>query len=157
MVMRRLLLPLALFALALPPRQAAAQQDPRAFCARAGTDDATRPIPPSLVDAARRLFELRGGPELVRRTTVFRCAEGAVLLCNTGANLPCGKANTSRDLPGAASWCRDNPRADMIPMFATGHDTIYRWRCRNGRPVAEGPAEEVDARGFLARLWKRVD
>ncbi len=155
--MRALLLLPLLLLLALVPRQTAAQEEPRAFCARIGTDDTTRPIPPSLVDAARRLFGLRGRPDLIQRTTVFRCAEGRLLLCTTGANLPCGKANASRDLPGTRDWCRDNPNADMIPMFATGHDTIYRWRCRNGRPVAQGAPEAVDARGFVARLWKRAD
>ena len=104
-------------------------EEPRRYCARAGVDDTLRPLPASLVGAATRLFGLRAPASYVQRTTVFRCAGGRVEVCNLGANLPCGKANTSRALPGAIQYCREHPGSDFIPMYVTGHDTIYRWRC----------------------------
>jgi hypothetical protein len=124
-------------------------------CGTPGTDDTLRPIPETLVPAAVRLFQLEAMPaEQVRQTTYYRCAGGRVLLCTTGANLPCGKANTSRRLQAADAWCAEHPGSDFIPAFATGHDTIYRWRCRGGRAATVGAAMKLDRRGFIARYWK---
>src|SRR5215472_5181922 len=80
------------------------------FCRAKGIDDTLRLIPQSLVPAAKRLFGLERMPEeQIRRSTVFRCADGRVLLCTYGANLPCGKANTDRRPAGVEAWCRENP------------------------------------------------
>ena len=132
-------------------------ETPAQHCQRVGVDDTLRSIPASLVPAAQRLFGLRMPAEQVRNTTYFRCANGRVLVCNVGANLPCGKANQSRNLPGATAYCRENPGSDFIPMVATGHDTIYRWRCAGRTAQPRGPVEKVDDRGFFSRYWKRVD
>jgi hypothetical protein len=88
-------------------------------------------------------------------TTVFRCTQGHVMVCTIGANLPCGKANTSREPnPGMVQWCHDQPDADFIPAATTGHDTIYAWRCHNGAPRIAGQVLHVDPRGFVAEYWK---
>lgn len=155
--MRSLVLLLALGVFASvggAPGQAHAAS-PEAFCRSAGTDDTLRPIPQSLVPAAVTLFGLSAMPaEQVERGTFFRCYEGRVLVCNVGANLPCGKANTSRDLAGADTWCKGNPDSDFIPMYVTGHDTIYRWRCAAAKAEITDTVFKVDARGFIAELWK---
>ena len=129
-------------------------ETPAQACARAGTDDTTRPIPASLVPTAQRLFGITAPAEAVKRLTLYRCLEGKVLLCTLGANLPCGKANRARSLPGASRFCRQSPGADVIPAYATGHDTIYRWRCEGTKAVPGEAVEALDARGFIARLWK---
>ena len=67
---------------------------------------------------------------------MVRCVGPQLMACWVGANLSCGKANVRRRLPGATAFCRDDPNAASIPMAATGHDTIYDWRCVNGRAVA---------------------
>jgi hypothetical protein len=64
--------------------------------------------------------------------------------------------NARRSLPDASAFCRDNPNADMIPMFATGHDTIYAWRCVGRRAVAEKAVVAVDPDGYDAGNWKEV-
>ena len=132
-------------------------EKPVQFCRRVGTDDTLRPIPDSLVPAAQKLFGLqnmsRGD---IQGQTQFRCANGRVLVCTIGANLPCTKANTSRNNPGATDFCRDNPQSDSVPAAATGHDTIYNWRCVNGKAQSGGPVEKVDDRGFFRRYWKPV-
>lgn len=148
---------LALVPAALLAFAAHAAEPPAQYCRRVGTDDALRPIPASLVPAAKRLFDLEAPEGAVRRMTVFRCMEGAVLICTTGANLPCGKANTGRTLASAGRYCRETPDAPFIPMVVTGHDTIYTWRCRGTEAVAGEPAEPVDLRGFVARLWMRAE
>jgi hypothetical protein len=90
-------------------------------------------------------------------TTVFRCSQGRVMVCTVGANLPCGKANASRvPTQGTVQWCRANPGADFVPAAASGHDTIYEWRCRDGEPRIVRQMLRVDSRGFVAEFWKTL-
>ena len=136
----------------------AAAQDPVRFCREKGTDDTLRPIPQSLVSAAKQLFGLSNMPEQqIRRSTVFRCADGRVLLCNYGANLPCGKADADRHPRGVAAWCRQNPHADFVPNYARPWGSIYDWRCVGGVAEIASQAEEIDPRGFVARYWKPLN
>jgi hypothetical protein len=127
-------------------------------CRNGATDDTPRPIPESLAPQAVQLFGLTAMQvEQVMRSTVYRCVAGRVLICNLGANLPCDKANTSRTLPEADAWCAEHPASDFIPMYVTGHDSIYRWRCQGARAATIGQPLDVDPRGFISQLWKPVD
>ena len=127
---------------------------PAAICAAVGTDDALRPLLPSLVGPARRAFGYTGMTAAeVERLTVFRCMDAQVLMCSWGANLDCGKAETSPTLDSAANWCVANPNAAVVPAYVTGHDTIFRWSCLDGAAVASDPAP-LDARGFFQSDWK---
>jgi len=79
------------------------------------------------------------------------------MVCTVGANLPCGKADTKRaPSPGVVKWCRDNPDTEVVPAVATGHDTIYAWRCRGGAPSIVRQTLHVDPRGFIAEFWKAL-
>ena len=145
----------ALCLIALAFTLAVAQADaPRAYCARVVNDDQLHPAPASLAGAIKRLFNLNSAEAL--QTTFYRCAAGEVKLCNVGANLPCGKANLSKSLEGATAWCKNNSNADFIPMAATGHDTIYNWRCINGAAIPGAPISTVDSRGFFQDYWKAL-
>jgi hypothetical protein len=95
--------------------------------------------------------------DMVRDAAFVRCAGTKLLACWVGANLNCGKANTRRSLPGASEFCRANPDADMIPMAATGHDTIYAWRCAGKRAVATKAVVAVDPDGYDAGNWREID
>ena len=124
---------------------------------RVGTDDTTRPIPETLVPAVNATFKTRMPPRVAMDTTVFRCAEHRVMVCTVGANLACGKADTSRaPNPGVIQWCRDNPDADFVPAAATGHDTIHAWRCHTRKPQIARQTLHVDPRGFVAEFWKQL-
>ncbi len=126
---------------------------PARHCARDGTDDAVRAIPASLALAAAAALRLHGMPEpQIERSTVYRCAEGRILVCNYGANLTCGKADTDRRLPSAAAWCSSHPNESFIPAYVTGHATAFMWRCTGGAAVP-GAAVPRDRRGFFARQW----
>ena len=129
----------------LSPGAPAQAEEPVQYCARVGADDGLRGIPPALVPAARRVFHLSAPDTAVQRTTVYRCSGGAVLLCTTGANLPCGPADTSRSLPGASRYCSENPGSPFIPAFVTGHATAYRWRCAGSEAVAKGRSRRSTA------------
>jgi len=128
-----------------------------AFCKPGVSDDALRPLPQALVPQAMQLFGLQTMPAgEIERSTVVRCMNGQLLACNYGANLPCGKADTSRSLPAANAWCRQNSSANSIPAYISGHDSIYNWRCTQGMPATSDPAEPVDSRGFLTFYWKLI-
>jgi hypothetical protein len=92
------------------------------------------------------------------RGTYWRCMNHAVYACNVGANLPCeSKANTARaPSPGEKKYCATNHDADIIPMYVTGHNTIYDWHCNGEKPVAGKTVSQVDARGYLKNIWYRI-
>jgi len=137
--------------------EAAPAQNVNAFCASAGNDDRVKPIPSELVPAARHLFELTSNSAArVQESTVFRCMSAKVWLCNHGANLLCAKADVSRVSKGAEAYCRESPGSDLVPMVATGHATIYTWRCLGRKPrIIE--SRDVDARGFIAKQWRPLE
>ena len=147
---------LAAFA-ALCTAMPARAETPAAACARTGTDDTLHRIPDSLVPSVNAAFGTSMPAPEATAATVFRCAEGRVLVCTTGANLPCGQASTSRTPgPGVVAWCRDHPNAAFIPAVATGHDTIFAWRCQGSTPQIDRQMLEVDPQGFVSQYWKML-
>jgi hypothetical protein len=137
--------------------QEAPAQDPTKYCASVGTDDEVRPIPPGLVPQALQLFySAPVDSEQVRRSTVYRCVDHAVSLCNYGANLVCAKADVARSSRGAQRYCRENPGSEVVPMAATGHATIYSWECIGNKARIKSNSVMVDSRGFIADQWKRL-
>jgi len=84
----------------------------------------------------------------------FRCYQGTVMGCVVGANLNCGKADAGRTSAGGDEWCRANPNDQNIPMAATGHATVYEWRCSGTRAVPVRKFSPIDDRGFEVMNWK---
>ena len=134
----------ALFALAAPSAAVAA------ICPGLGGVAPARPELQAKIAAAFNI------PPEGARNAVVRCAGPKLMACVIGANLNCGKADARRLLPGAAAWCRANPSANFIPMHATGHATIYAWRCAAGKAVAGKTVIAVDRQGFFAANWREV-
>jgi hypothetical protein len=87
----------------------------------------------------------------------WRCANGAVLACQYGANIPCdSKAMTSKEPTQAIiDYCRQNADSQFVPMYVTGHDTSVSWACHGSRPVVIHSAE-VDAQGYQKDFWHKV-
>ena len=161
--MSRMLMAVAMLGLAAG-QALAAESSLAAQCSRVHDDDTIHGYVPALHDGLIRAFErlfpsARTPPDEgeIQAGAHIRCMDGHLLACFTGANLPCAKMNTARDNPGADAFCRANPDADSIPAFATGHDTIYRYRCVSGRLDVTGTAFELDSRGFAAQLWAPLD
>jgi hypothetical protein len=155
---RAILVFFALLAVAAAPTvsaTAATAETPQEHCRQVENDDVLQPIPNALAAVAARLFGIDA--DYAAKTTYYRCAEGALLLCNVGANLPCGKANTRTESSAANDWCRDHPSAAVIPMAVTGHDTIYEWRCSGGNAKPTTPIAKVDPHGFFLEYWKKVE
>jgi hypothetical protein len=111
--------------------------DPISYCKSVGTRDTIRP--------------LRDSPG-----TFWRCMDGQVLVCAVGANIPCqSKADVSRRNAGAQAFCRANPESETVPAYATGHGTIYEWRCVSGAPLHGKAVRRLDRRGFQVDFWHR--
>ena len=127
-----------------PPRH------PASIVGTSETMMSLRPIPAALAPVAGRLFGIASG--YAAKTTYYRCSGRDLLLCNVGANLPCGKANQNTELRAASDWCRDNRNATVIPMAVTGHDTIYAWRCIGG----VGKADRSNRQGRSARFLRPI-
>jgi hypothetical protein len=111
-------------------------------------------VPPDLVAAVAKAFAIDAAA--MRNGAFVRCVGNKLMACAVGANLVCDKADQRRELPGANAWCKDNPRSDSIPMFATGHATIYEWSCKRRRAVSGKVVVTVDLQGYIAENWKEV-
>jgi hypothetical protein len=154
---KRMLSCSVLAVLALWSIAGARAETPRAFCARTVNDDTLRLIPESLVTAAGAALATAMPTSQAIQSTVFRCADGHVLVCTVGANLVCGRANPGRTPgPGQVAWCREHRNDAFIPLAAAGHDTIYAWRCRDGVPRIDRQTMAVDPRGFIVQNWRQL-
>ena len=153
---RRLIAAVAIAIVACCAARTPRAQTPAETCAQVGTDDTLRPIPALLVPGVNALFHTAMPPDVAMRTTVFRCDGGNVLVCGMGANLPCGKADTSTTSAGGRQWCREHPNDSFIPAYATGHATIFAWRCLDGEPAILRQLFHVDPRGFVAEFWRKL-
>ena len=153
--MRRIALALLALLCLASARPAHAHTPVQPLCAAHETSNIPRPVPESLAATVNATFGTSMPAQMAASTSVYRCAGGQLMLCTTGANLPCGKADTSRTQgTGARAWCKQNPNTDFTPAYATGHDTIFAWRCADGAPKIEKPIFNVDAQGFITQFWR---
>ena len=140
---------------------------PFTYCAAVRTIDApdTRYQGPAVPEPVARGLQKEFGvaPEeplaAFARGTTWRCMDGAVYACNVGANLPCQEKPATDPQPsdGMRTYCKENPGSDFIPMYVTGHGTIYDWSCVNGVVTRGKRTAELDARGYIASIWYRID
>jgi hypothetical protein len=145
--------------LAGAPQPSEAQtESARTDCARVGNDDRLRPLSSEFVADARRLFEigLDLPAEFVATSTFTRCMNGKIWLCYVSANLACGKADVSRNSAGAGAFCKRNPESTDVPMSATGHATVFLWKCVGSKAKVDRQIARTDPRGFLADNWKEL-
>jgi hypothetical protein len=148
---------LALFGIVRSPAARGAEiTAPAAYCAKVVNDDETRPPPATLVFKAARALGMSKPDDTFQRITVWRCMNSRVLVCYIGANIPCYKPDEAQALKGATEFCHEQPDAIGVPMAATGHGTIYMWSCRGTDAVAKPTKFSLDARGFIAELWKAI-
>ena len=146
----------ALFILAISSGLAQTFADPVPYCRAVGTIDKpdaryTGPKLPAWMAEKLNLKPDQG------KLMEWRCADGQVLACLYGANIPCSsKAITSKKPTRAVvDYCRQNPDSQFVPMYVTGHETSLSWACHGPRPVII-QSEAVDAQGYVKRYWQPV-
>jgi hypothetical protein len=142
--------------------------DPFAYCAAVGTIDTpdARYNGPQVTDEIIIGYKTAAGLEsstepmdMFKKTTIWRCMDSQVYVCNFGANLPCdSKANTDKNpTPEMGEYCKANPHSEFIPMSVTGHETIYSWHCVKDAAEVLGQIETVDAAGYLEQIWYPIN
>ena len=124
------------------------------YCPGGSGRQVAHKAPAELAPAVAKAFDI--GPDVVGEAAFVRCVGAKLIACRVGANLDCGKADTRRSLPGASAFCRQNPGSDGVPMAATGHATIYDWRCVGRRAVAGKAVAAVDPQGYIAGNWREL-
>ena len=138
--------------------------DPFAYCAAVGTVDrmGASYVGPRFPEAVRvGLAAALGVPVETFQPPAagifLRCYQGQLLACTVGANLNCGKADTSTTPnPGMVQYCQANPESDFIPLYIAGHEGIYSWQCRAGKPEIQKQVFHVDPRGFVEEFWHLI-
>jgi hypothetical protein len=130
--------------------------DPVPYCKAVGTINKpdARYTGPKLPDWMAEKLNLKPSQGKMME---WRCANGEVLACLYGANIPCAsKANTSRKPTQAIiDYCRQNPDSQFVPMVVTGHESTVSWACHGPRPAMISSAE-VDAQGYATTYWQKV-
>jgi hypothetical protein len=139
----------------------AAPGDPFAYCSAVGDIDApaggASPIPAALIPYLASALGLPPHSAVTPDSYYWRCMSGAVYVCATGANIPCDvKADRAKHNAGSKNYCRENRDAAFVPAYATGHATLYEWRCSGGRAVRGKRMATLDARGYRSDFWHRV-
>ena len=131
--------------------------DPLAYCKAVGTIDKpdARYTGPKL--PAWMAKQLKMQPDQGKMME-WRCADGAVMACQYGANIPCdAKAVTSQNPPQPVTdYCRQNPDSQFVPMYVTGHNSAVSWACHGPKPVVLQSAP-VDAQGYQQAYWHKVE
>jgi hypothetical protein len=113
---------------------------------------------------AKALKKAWGSPESAPldtfvKGTYWRCMDGEVYACNVGANLPCDeKADVSKEpTQGMKDYCKENSGSDFIPMYVTGHSTVYEWKCDGTTPAAGKQFADVDKQGYQKNIWYEIN
>jgi hypothetical protein len=141
--------------------------DPFAYCSAVGTIDAPDsrytgdPLPNAIIQGYLKAAGLvnNGEPvEILQKTTIWRCMDNSVYVCNFGANLPCdSQADTNKNPTQAMQdFCKANPDAGSIPMSVTGHASIFSWSCVKDTPKLLDQIDQVDSAGYLVRIWYKL-
>ena len=154
--MKASFLAVAVLLVAASPVLAQSFSDPVPYCQAVGTIDSpdaryTGPKLPAWMAAKLHLEPSQA------KFMEWRCAQGAVLACLYGANIPCNaKAVTSREPTAAVTqYCQENPGSDFVPMYVTGHNTVVSWACQGPGPLVKN-VEPVDAQGYAKSFWQAV-
>jgi hypothetical protein len=141
--------------------------DPFAYCAAVGTIDRPdarytgTPVPDQIITGFKKAAGVEASTEpmdALRKSTIWRCMDAKVYVCNFGANLPCdSKADTDQTPTEAMkAFCAANPGSDFMPMAATGHATVFSWHCVTDVPTVLNQIGTVDAAGYLQQIWYSI-
>jgi hypothetical protein len=135
--------------------------NPFAYCAKVGSIDASvdgaSHLPATLIPSLRAVLGLTADAPLQLDGARWRCMDGAVYVCVAGANIPCySKADLAARNRGAEHFCHRNHDAAVVPAYATGHASLYEWRCVAGKALRGKALGQIDRRGYRIDFWHRV-
>ena len=96
-------------------------------------------------------------PEVARGgANAWRCMDGRVWVCNTGADgYACAKLNPNpTPSKPVRDYCAANPGSDFVPMVVIG-DSASTWRCA-GRMPRPLQTQSLDKRNFIRKAWRSL-
>jgi hypothetical protein len=156
MALTKMLLSVVILVVSVSPAFAQTYSDPVPYCKAVGTIDKpdarySGPKLPAWMAKALNMQPDQG------KLMEWRCAKGAVLACQYGANIPCDSKAVTSQKPTQAiiEYCRQNSGSDFVPMYVTGHDSAVSWACKGTAPAVIHSAS-VDAQGYQASYWQKV-
>jgi hypothetical protein len=156
MMLAKLLLPVAILAALCSPAFAVTYSDPVPYCKAVGTIDKPDARYTGPKFPAWMAKDLKMSPDQGKMME-WRCANGAVLACQYGANIPCDSKADISQTPAQPiiDYCRQNPDSQFVPMYVTGHASAVSWACHGPRPEVLHSAQ-VDAQGYQSEYWHKV-
>ena len=137
-------------------------ESPFSFCAHVDSDDRMGESDgagiAALAPYLHKALHLPTDALLAPNEIVWRCMDSRVYVCARGANIPCdSKADRSKFNRGAANYCRENPNTAEVPAYATGHNTVYLWKCVAGQAKRSKTVSATDRRGFRTDFWHLIE
>jgi hypothetical protein len=83
----------------------------------------------------------------------WRCASGRLLICFPSADgVPCSiRRRAKTPTPAMVEECASG--AEGLSVASGAYGFVWRWTCRDGRPVIVGKAGEFDASGYAHGEW----
>jgi hypothetical protein len=133
--------------------------DAYAYCKAVGAIDAPdeRYNGPQMPEAVLKGIQKAGGiaEDAPTGGYYWRCMKSMVYGCYVGANLPCTSkaAVDKKPTDEMNKFCKSNRNSKIIPMYVTGHETVYAWRCKGDSPEIEKQVDTMDERGYISRIW----
>ena len=114
----------------IPAPTAYAAEGVQAYCASVKDGDRVNQIPMELARIAHELYTPGGefDAEYIMTSTVYRCMNWRVMLCNSGANIICAKPDLRTRMKEIDEYCRANPRR------------MFQWRLRDTPQYTHGDA-----------------
>ena len=129
---------------------------PGAYCRRVHDDATLHPLSAALRPGVQAAFGVPAAALAGKASGVWRCVGEHVLACITGANLPCGKIETTVSIPPAVeNWCREHPDS-AVPLVVTGSASLWRWACHGAEAARAEQQWKLDSGGFAATRWKPI-
>jgi hypothetical protein len=124
------------------------------ICNGIGTNNKVTTLPDIIRNATPSLREM------LEVQIFYRCVDDVTYICIPRGGFECDQFTADKlskyEMPNdyIVEFCKENNN-DYPPMVITGHETIFTWRCLNGKPIIEN-AQKLDEYGFRAESWTKL-
>ena len=100
-------------------------------------------------------------PDQAESTIITRrCANGALLVCNSSRYPHCVDKVKIDPIPNEAmrqACSHEGMEGLTLPSMVTGNNNAYEWTCVNGQPVHGDLVLYPDAQGYNPNIWFSVE
>lgn len=94
----------------------------------------------------------RSGPAFV-----WRCSGGRAYTCMVGADgVACSQRSRARAPYPSMIRVRECTDSGYLSVASGAFNSVWDWKCKDGKPVASPPKEKFDADGYATQEWELV-